>query len=428
MSVHRSWIGLFLTWTFAAFCTATPGQRDYKQNAFCQAVDQVVADFRDEGPATAFCSSYLHLSTACTDTTVTHYSTISTDILTTVTKTQTSTVISTSTAQPLTVISSSSVSETIVTSTSGASVTGTTTVTASVSTSTSTTIITSTSTVTPHTTVTSALTRCTQPAANPPGKRAFRRGNAPQKPPCFGGYKDPNIISSACSCLSIPHATSRRTVTVSKTTTASHVVTSTVHVTQTSSATTVVTSPSTQTTLVIVPSTSTVIIPSDVESTVSIVMTTVTTTTSMTTTTSFAPTSTATRYTNFALMASNAGFGVIHNNGASSASGIYFTDATLAGASGFSLSGQSLLHNNVRMVSFQQNSGNYFSVTNMGNIGFNTNCQLGATSGVCEMTCQCDGAGLFPVASGNDVENNNGNWGWQGSLADSKFIVYAVGQ
>lgn len=68
---------------------------------------------------------------------------------------------------------------------------------------------------------TSYITACAAVTASPQ-----KRAVAPvAKPGCFTKYKDSKAVSSACKCLSIPHATTTTTKVIAKPTTTTTTVT-----------------------------------------------------------------------------------------------------------------------------------------------------------------------------------------------------------
>lgn len=211
---------MYLHWLAAliAAASATP-QLKRTLSPFCHDVNALVTIVMEQTQATAFCSSYLSIPIATTTTTAT-------DVVV-LTSTVTSIVgTSTITASPVELDQTSNVPVVL-------TITNTVVV--------STTIGTSTSTVTqPVPAICSAL------PANV--KRAIIARKP--MPSCFNKYSGTRLISSACSCLSVPTSTKTSTAYATTSNTTYPVLSVTATATTTPTSTSVITIFNTQTTIV----------------------------------------------------------------------------------------------------------------------------------------------------------------------------------
>lgn len=175
---------------------------------FCEVVDLAVTLLKAQSTATHFCSAYLSMSTVTTtlgEAKLHGYaSTVCREVSRLIFQ-STSTITSTTGTTTVTAVVSTTTSLTSTVPTDV--VTAPTTITIYTSTSTSTSVVTVTSgTVT----VTGYPTGCDAVAATQKNKRAPSAGKSSSsivKPPCFSAYTSGALLSSACSCLSIPTPT-----------------------------------------------------------------------------------------------------------------------------------------------------------------------------------------------------------------------------
>ncbi|KAH0285473.1 hypothetical protein M436DRAFT_67099 [Aureobasidium namibiae CBS 147.97] len=180
---------------------AAPVDNDLVQRAvisassFCKAVNAVVTAVNEQSSASAFCSSYLSIPVVTTETTSTR----------TGTSTATTAVTTRVTTITVTVAATVAVSST-------SSITNTVTTTATIPTGTTTVL------------VTHDAAACKNPySASTVQKRTVA---VKQKPACLGSYSIGAVLSSACSCLSVP--TSTTTVVLSTTSTATVTITASI--------------------------------------------------------------------------------------------------------------------------------------------------------------------------------------------------------